>query len=434
MINREKLINSVPKPSNADVIVYDITLKDLIETDVISEYYKILPEFLKVEESYDLYIAEINANIKSIEDIYLYNPNWTEENYLKKLSAAKQIYSNVYFHIKKNEDKISVLEKKKDAIDNKIELQKLKENQEIENKKKNIDDNINKNKELLLEYNEKNSYCIDLIKKLNKDIAENNEEFKILEDMQKRIQNKTLICKYCGSKVTINAKNIEDSKIYKRLKKNLLDNQEEMSELLNRKKDAELDNAYYNKQIAKVKAELNNDITFKKENKNLYIKKSIEILKLEALRDELMNNISNLQKELKKDPHVNSDDYLILKKEIEKYELSLENLSKIKHIKERNKNLFDRKDKKEKEMLSLKDTLEKYIKFIKIYYKIYEQKLNTFFGEDYKFNLFSFDKIDNITLKEILKITYKGINYVDLDSKEKEKVDSEIYLKLSIYN
>lgn len=430
MIDREKIIKSIPKPSNSDVIVYDITLKDLIEIDVINEYYKILPNFLSKKENYDLYNMNLNNNIKAIDNIYLYNRKWTEENYLKKLSGIKQIYAKSYSDIKKIEDKISILKNKIEGMNNKIELQKAKENQEIENRKKNIDENINKNKELLLEYNEKNSYCIDLIKKLNKEIEENEEEFKILEDMQHQIKNKTIICKYCGSKITINTENVSESKIYKRLMKNLIENQEEISELLNRKKDAELDNAYYNKQIAKIKEELNNDISLKKDDKNLYIKKSIEILKLEGLRDELMNNMSELQKELKNNSSTNSDQYISFKKQIEQYELSLNNLSKIKLLKEKNKEIFEKIDKEKKELDLLQMKIEEYIKFIKIYYKIYEQKLNIFFGENYNFKLFAFD---NFTLKEILKITYKGINYIDLDIKEKEKVDSEIYLKLSIY-
>ena len=42
------------------------------------------------------------------------------------------------------------------------------------------------------------------------------------------------------------------------------------------------------------------------------------------------------------------------------------------------------------------EKIEKYISFISIYFKIYEQKLTEFLGEDYKFNLFSFEDDNTI--------------------------------------
>ena len=49
MINRKDLINFVPKPKNSDVIIYDITLTDLIDVDVFYEYNKLLPNYLDVK-------------------------------------------------------------------------------------------------------------------------------------------------------------------------------------------------------------------------------------------------------------------------------------------------------------------------------------------------------------------------------------------------
>jgi hypothetical protein len=37
-MNRKQLINFIPKPENKDVIIYDLSLSDLIDKDVFKEY------------------------------------------------------------------------------------------------------------------------------------------------------------------------------------------------------------------------------------------------------------------------------------------------------------------------------------------------------------------------------------------------------------
>ena len=49
-MNRKQLINSIPKPENKDVIVYDMSLSDLIDKDVFKEYNELLPIFLMKQE------------------------------------------------------------------------------------------------------------------------------------------------------------------------------------------------------------------------------------------------------------------------------------------------------------------------------------------------------------------------------------------------
>ena len=46
MIDRKQLINSVPTPTNKDVIIYNVELKELIDENVIENYYQLLPSFL----------------------------------------------------------------------------------------------------------------------------------------------------------------------------------------------------------------------------------------------------------------------------------------------------------------------------------------------------------------------------------------------------
>ena len=49
----------------------------------------------------------------------------------------------------------------------------------------------------------------------------------------------------------------------------------------------------------------------------MYIKKSIEILKLEASKNECLNNITDLNERLKVEPYINSKKFLELKSRID---------------------------------------------------------------------------------------------------------------------
>ena len=431
MINRKDLINFVPKPKNSDVIIYDITLTDLIDVDVFYEYNKLLPNYLDVKNRYKTLKEKLDQSIKEIDTMYLYNSSWGEKDYLLKLSDAKKVYSKLFGDVKKIENNITSLEKQITVANQKIELQKAKEKNLIENSKKNVDERIEKNNQLLEQYRIKRNYFLDLLKRINKNIKENEEEFSILVDMQSHLQDKTFVCKYCGSKINITTENIENSHIYKRLANNIMDNKTELTNLLARQNEIKANKDQYDKEMKRIQAELTNDISLKSQDNVFYTKKSQEILKLEGFRDEMINNIDELKKQLKTKSETNTDKYLSLKKEIERYEISLDNLSKIKQLKFKNSDLITNIDKLKKELLPMHEKIEKYISFISIYFKIYEQKLTEFLGEDYKFNLFSFE---DDSLKEILKITYKGLNYSDLSITEMENIDKYIYSKIQTFD
>ena len=44
MHNREDVFKIIPKPQNEDVIIYDKSLEDLLEVDVLTEYNKLILE------------------------------------------------------------------------------------------------------------------------------------------------------------------------------------------------------------------------------------------------------------------------------------------------------------------------------------------------------------------------------------------------------
>lgn len=426
-MNREQFIKFIPRPTNKDVILYDIQLKDLIDVDVLKEYNKIYPIFINKKEEYEKLEKLIKEYENTINNIYLYKPNWTEEDYLQSLQNDKKTYSTMYGEIKKIENNIDMLQKKIKGIDEKIEIQIAKEQKNIKDRKDNINKNIEQNKEKLLNLRGFLNYYKEYLTKTENEIIENQEDFKFLCMMQDDLKEGTYKCKYCGSNVKVNS---EDSLVHRRLYKNLEKNKNELEKLLEQKQKIELNVSYYENEISKIKDELNNDIQFKKENFNFYHKKSIEVLKLEALRDEMINNVSNLEKSLKNHSDINSKEYLTLKSNMEKYELSLNNLQKIKDIKNKSEDIIKKFNTLKKELSEMKVVLDKYIKFITIYFKIYEQKANEYCGKDFKFKFF---RIKDYEIVEIFSVSYQNIEYTQLPKELKEEVDKILIEKFSIY-
>ena len=103
MLKRKDFLNFIPQPTNADVILYDYDLKDLLDVDVLAEYkseyknyQKKRERFLILKESFERYKDYINS-------IYLFRKDWNEEDYLKALQNDKRTYSTLYSEIKKKE-------------------------------------------------------------------------------------------------------------------------------------------------------------------------------------------------------------------------------------------------------------------------------------------------------------------------------------------
>ena len=112
--------------------------------------------------------------------------------------------------------------------------------------------------------------------------------------------------------------------------------------------------------------DLKNNIEFKKQDYNFYIKKSIPILKLEAIRDNILTQLTELKTKYEKNPQVQQESFKILKDRMEKYELSLENIRKINAQKDNFKGNLDTLKTLKEEILNLRGKLNKYINFINI--------------------------------------------------------------------
>lgn len=425
-MNRDELLKIIPKPTNMEVITYDTSLSNLIDIDVFENYYKDLSDFKIKKENYILLNNEIKEYENRLKNIYLYNNKWTEKDYIEMLQKDTKQYSILYNNIKKIENNIDILNKKYNSINEKIEIQRAKDIKEIENKKQNINDEIENTKKQIQDLKIKlDDLKIDL-EKINKEIEENVLEKQDISTMINSLDNDAYTCKYCGTVITHKS---SKKRINSLLQKNLDKNLEENKKLEEKKYNIEKDIAYYKTNYNNYKSILKNDIQFKKEDYSFYIKKSIEVLKLEAIRDNILLQINKLKKEYDSSDETKTKEYKDLKDRIDKYKLSIENIKDIKENKETFREKYSKLKVLQEECETLKNNLDNYIKFITIFYKIYEKKINDYFGKDFKFKFFTFDDLE---LKNIFKVYYKDVDYYELDKKNKDEFD-EIYSEKIYY-
>lgn len=426
-MKRDDFIKFIPKPKNEDVILYDISLNNLIDVDVVQEYEKLYPIFINEKSKFEKLKKEIELYKKSINEVYLYNPSWSEEDYLNKLRDDKKTYSILYSNIKKGETNIEILQKKVAAMSEKIQIQIAKENKERENKYENINQDIETNKENLIKFKGSVEIYRYTVKKIDEQIKEAKEDLKLFKISEERLKKGNYECICCGKKLR---KNDDVSIISQRLQNNTIKRKMEIKELTEKKVKAETNLAYYEDELSKVQTKLNNDIVFKKEYKNTYIKKSLEVLKLEAMRDEMLNKITQIKHEINEDSNINSKKFIELKNRIEIYENSLENLKKIKNTKQELKEKMDNFQQIEDNFNKITKTIQQYVSFLTIYYKIYEQKASNYCGPDYKFKFF---RVENYKIIDIFEIYYNGIEYTQLSKEELDIVDKNLIEKFSIY-
>lgn len=418
-MNRDDFLKTIPKPTNEDVILYDISLKDLIDVDVAEEYYKLLPIFKQEKSAFTKIKEEIDIYTETINQIFLFNPSWSAEMYLKKLQEDTKTYSLLYGNIKRKEDEIKITQKKINAINDKIIVQENKEKKDNEERNININNEIEENKKNLKKIKDTIDIYKNSLKRIEEQIRSIKNDLKILKESENQIMKGTYQCFCCGKKIKEN----ESEKVINRIKINTEKNTNHLNALLEEKSKTENILIYYKDELSKVKAELQNNLSFRRNFKNMYIKKSVEILKLEASKNECLNKITELNEKLKNEPQVNSKKFLELKNRIEKYKVSLENLKKIKSMKGNISikiNMYEEKKIKIKEMEA---SIKKYLSFLTIFYKIYEQKASQYAGPEYKIKLF---EIKNYDIMKILNITYKKIEYSQLSKKDKQVVDKNL--------
>ena len=421
-MNREDFIKAIPKPSNEDVIVYDLSLKDLIDIDVPTEYNKLLPVFKEEKSNFLNLKEEIKAYKENIDQVFLFNPSWTQEIYLQKLQEDMQTFSLLFGNIKRKEEEIKIILKKIEGINDKIIIQKNKEEKEYEEKKLNINNKIEENKTNLIKFKDTIDVYKNALKRIEEQIKNIKSDLKILKEAKVRLFKGTYECFCCGKKI----KEIEAGEVTNKIEKSMQRNTMQLNSFLEQKEKIKNTLNYYKGELANTKIELQNNINFKKNYKNLYIKKSVEILKLEATKNEYLNKLTEKEKELAEEPQINSKKLLELKNRIEKYRTSLDNLKKINNLKGGLALKIKKYDERQKSLKEKEDLIIKYLSFLKIYYKIYEQKASQYAGQDYKIKLF---EIKNLDIIKILNIIYKGTEYSQLSKRDKAIVDKNLIEK-----
>lgn len=424
-MERKDIINIIPQPKNEDVIVYDLDLKDLIDINVFDEFKQLLNDYKIKRENYILIEKELEMYQKTIDNIYLYNKSWTETDYIEMLQKEKKTYNTYFNEVKKIENNIDILEKKYKTINEQIKIQHSRETKEIETKKKNINNEIEDARKNIKILNakiqkinvEKNAYL--------KQISDIEEDLELCNIMQKELYEKKFKCQYCGSIIT-NEKNKD--RVNNMLEKKKQKNNQYLKSYKSILDTIEKDLVYHEGILKEHKIILKNNMEFKGQDYNFYIKKSIKILEMEAARDEIQKNILKYKKDYENNKQTKTKQYQELKDRIYKYEISIQNLQKIKESKkiffEKNKIINNLKPI----LLEQNQKLKKYKKFIEIFYKIYEQKANDYFGNNIKFKLYKFNSFD---FEEIFEIYYNDIKYTQLQPKIRQEVDRIIAEKIS---
>lgn len=421
-MNREDFLKIIPKPTNEDVILYDISLKDLIDIDVPNEYLKLLPVFKEAKNNLKKLKEEIDAYTERTNQMFLVNPSWSEETYLQKLQDDMRTYSTLYGSIKRKEEEIKICQKKIDAINEKILVQKSKEEKDNETRNENINNEIEENKTDINKYKDTVEIYKKAYKKNEEQIKNLKSDLKILKLSLQQLFKGEYKCFCCGKKI----KEVEAGKITEKITINIQKKEQELINLSEEQNKMKNTLDYYKDQLSKNKTKLQNNLVFRRNFKKMYIKKSIEILKLEAQKNEVLNKITELNEKFKDEPNINSKKFLELKNRIEKYKISLENLRKIKSIKGNTAIKINKYKEKQIQIEEMKKTITKYLSFLNIYYKIYEQKASQYAGPDYKIKLF---EIKNLDIIEILNIIYKGKEYSQLSKRDKQIVDQNLVEK-----
>ncbi len=423
-MTREDFIKIIPKPTNEDVILYDISLKELIDVNVPEEYQKLLPIFKEAKAEVAKLKEEIDIYKNNINQLFLFDPSWSEEIYLEKLQDEMRTYSTCYGNIKKKEDEIKILQKKMDAINDKIIVQKSKEEKENEERNININKEIQENKININKYKDIIDVYKKSAKKIDEEIKNTKADLEVLKISKLQIFRGQYVCFCCGKKI----KELEAGDITNKIINNIQKKETELQGLLEEKNKIKNTLNFYKDELSKAKIELKNNLNFKRNFKNMYLKKSNEILRLEAAKNECLEKITKTSEDLKNESSLNSKKFLTLKNNIEKYKVSLENLKKIKNIKSLVGSKISTYNRKQNKLEQIKALITKYLSFLNIYYKIYEQKASQYAGPEYKIKLF---EIKNLDIIEILNITYNNIEYSQLSKKDKSKVDKNLLEKFS---
>lgn len=426
---RELLLKLVPIPNNKDVIYYDNRFIDLISIDVQKLYNDELLKFKDLEKQYSTVNKKVNEYNERLDNLKLINNKMTEKEYIAKIQELEIQYSKEYRDIKQIESKMSSYRMKILDLNDKIEIQKANE---IKLAKLKIQKTIDSKKDILNKLSNL-KIMIDLsnnkLEILNEKLQFYREQYNLYNSNYNDLCNDKFTCNFCGIEMQFENRRKYGSLITKMEKK--CDEIDNKTIAIKHEIQSEFD--YKTKlltQQKELREKLNNIKNFEQqEDIILYSKKSLTILKLEASKFEIEEQLDKLNIDYTSRVKKAGIRFSELKNDINNYKQSLLNLHDIKESKEKLKEDMKEYDEIVTQAKQLKADLLFHCEFLMTRNKLREKNLSDLFDGKLKFELFY---IDDVNIKNTLNITYNNVKLENLNPQEEEIVENMILDKVKL--
>lgn len=425
---RKALLRMINTPKNEEIVYYNAKFIDLINVNVEKLYEDEVAKFKEIEQEYDLIKKKIDDYNAKLEILGNSNKKMTEVEHIEKIQELEIIYAKKYRDVKTLENKIEIHKGKIENINNKIKIQQTKELKELSQKKQSIMSEKDKIKGLisniktLLVINEKAS------KFSSEKLETEQKKYFYVDKYGEAIKNGTFTCEYCKGHISS-----------RKTKDTLLKENEEEKQILLKQIDLltkECEQNNYEKlklqhDMNKLKADLKNLEQIDSQDLFRYEKKSLEILKLEASKFRLLEEMQEIDQICKEKIEKYGDDIQKLKLQIETYKQSLMNLQEIKQAKLSLTDDIKDMQKLEEQMKKMKADILFHCEFIATKNKLIQKRLSELFDLKLRFELF---EQSGIVFKEKMKIYYDNVDIIYVSPEIQREINKIICDKISLFN
>lgn len=426
---KEKLLRLIAIPKNSEVIYYDKNFIDLINVNVDKLYQDQLSKYESLQSEYSKIQGRLNDYESKVQSMSISNKSMTEEDYIKEIQRLEIEYTQKYSKIKQLESKLNSIKSTLLAQKEKIKIQQAKDESEIQNQNEKIEKENQEIKSKLLILKAKEEVCEMQIEGLIELIQAYREKYE-LYDINKMITKTGKIkCAFCGA-LTIPETESEKENL---IAKNQIKRQSIAGKVLVRnqtlaKRKEELEEIQ--KQIANIEAKLatNENSTI---IPNLYIKKSEKVLKLEAKKFEIEDELEKVYKEYTKLTKAEGRSFSAMKEKLDNYKESLSNIISLRNEKDNLQEEIKLGKELQEDIKSMEDVLKFYAKFLMIRNKMIEKRMSELFDGKVTFEFY---QLDNFYIKKVYKIFYNKIEIQFLNLDEQKELENLIQEKIKLLN
>lgn len=420
---REKMESLIEIPSNNDVVVYNKNFIDLINVNVDKLYEDKLDEFNKLFEKYKDMNAKIEYNNELLTNIRILNPILSESKCIEEIQKLEKNYANKYKEVKILENKLIFYRNKCIDYQNRIEIQKEKDEKILKDTKKELENQKNQKTNEIKSIKK----IIESLENFNSNIRSNytilEEHYNTLKVTLENLEQGKYTCFCCGSKISSKK---STAKLEKKIKsqKNTIENQlnKYSVDFANNRKNAE-----ELREKAKTLSEEVNEINLSIENIKFYTKKSKEVLKLESSKFIIEDQIDKIEQELKSKTEKYGKNYTNIKDKINTYKSCLENIKEIQRNKDVIKEYQNQIGEIKSKMAKLKPVLLLACDFIAVRYKLIEKRISALFDGKVEVTLF---ERDGYEFKKTFELYYNKIDRKYLSIDEQNELEKLITSKL----